>query len=133
MKLTITIERPVHALSPNARSHWRTRAGAAAKARKYGYLQAFASLPGVEPPMWPRATVSILWIMPTKAHHPDPMNASAWLKAHIDGICDWGMLPNDKGLIPVWEGMIVSKTYTDHVGQSWPRGCVVLTFEELKV
>jgi hypothetical protein len=62
--------------------------------------------------------------MPTKAHHPDPDNAIASLKPWLDGFADWGVVANDKGLVPVWGGIHVEKS------AEWPRGCVVLTFEK---
>jgi hypothetical protein len=61
--------------------------------------------------------------MPTNAHHPDPDNAIASLKPWLDGFADWGVVANDKGLVPVWGGICVEKS------AEWPRGCVVLTFE----
>lgn len=122
MTLMIQIPRPVPALSPNARVHWATAHAAKKSARRSAKLQGIAAW-GICPPYWPRATVRVLWIMPTKAHHPDPDNAIASLKPWLDGFADWGVVANDKGLVPVWGGVHVQKS------ADWPRGCVVLTFE----
>ncbi len=123
MSLTIAIDRPSPVLSPNARVHWSRKAAAKKLARRYANLLAMSTW-GNCVPRWPRATVRVLWIMPTKAHHPDPDNAIASLKPWLDGFADWGVVANDKGLVPVWGGIHVEKS------AEWPRGCVVLTFEE---
>jgi crossover junction endodeoxyribonuclease RusA len=120
--LTIQIPRPVPALSPNARVFWAKVARAKQSARHSALRMAMAEW-GNCVPRWPRATVRVLWIMPTKAHHPDPDNAIASLKPWLDGFADWGVVANDKGLVPVWGGIRVEKS------AEWPRGCVVLTFE----
>lgn len=130
MTLTITIARPPGKLSPNARGHWSKLYRAKKAARDQAKLAALGEWSPLEPPRWKRATVRIRWIMPTLAHHPDADNAIASLKAALDGISDWGIVDNDRGLHPVWEGIEVSKLYTDSQGNAWPRGCVVLTFSE---
>ncbi len=124
MFLMIRIPRPDPALSPNARVHWAKAYVAKKSARVSARRMASADWDFVDPPRWPRATVRVLWIMPSKAHHPDPDNAIASLKPWLDGFADWGVVANDRGLVPVWGGIRVEKS------AEWPRGCVVLTFEE---
>lgn len=131
MRYTICIERPAKELSPNARGHW-TKAFKARKLARRDAQRLALSQWGTDAPRWKQAMVTHRWVMPTLAHHPDPDNAAASLKSWLDGFSDWGVVENDKGLIPMWGGLIVTKTYIDSTGQSWPRGCVVLTFEELK-
>lgn len=123
MTMMIQIPRPSRLLSPNARVHWAVLSSEKKYARISARRMAMAEW-GNCVPRWPRATVRVLWIMPTKAHHPDPDNAIASLKPWLDGFADWGVVENDKGLVPVWGGFHVAKS------ADWPRGCVVLTFEE---
>jgi hypothetical protein len=120
--MQIIIPRPSRLLSPNARVHWAVLSSEKKSARVSARRMAMAEW-GNCVPRWPRATVRVLWIMPTKAHHPDPDNAIASLKPWLDGFADWGVVANDKGLVPVWGGIRVEKS------AEWPRGCVVLTFE----
>jgi hypothetical protein len=120
--MQIIIPRPSRLLSPNVRVHWAVLSGEKKSARRSAKYAATSTW-GICPPYWPRATVRVLWIMPSKAHHPDPDNAIASLKPWLDGFADWGVVANDKGLVPVWGGIHVEKS------AEWPRGCVVLTFE----
>ncbi len=120
--MQIIIPRPSRLLSPSARVHWAVLSSEKKSARVSARRMAMAEW-GNCVPRWPRATVRVLWIMPTKAHHPDPDNAIASLKPWLDGFADWGVVANDKGLVPVWGGVHVEKS------AEWPRGCVVLTFE----
>lgn len=130
MEYTIVIPRPVYLLSPNARAHWSSVCKARRRARSAAQILARAEW-GPNPPRWERAEVVCDWIMPTKAYHPDPDNAIASLKAWRDGFADWGIVKNDKQLVPVWGTMKVSKLF-EWRGEAWPRGCVVLTFREVK-
>ena len=131
MSLTIVLPRPPQILNPNKRCHYHTKAKATAKARSAAYFHACSWWGGITPPRWELATVRKLWIMPTWAHHPDPTNTDQWLKATYDGLCnDWGVMIDDRGLKPIWGGIEVTKTFVDPRGDLWPKGCVVLTFEE---
>lgn len=129
MIYTICIPKPTHALSPNARCHWAKLYSAKRKARAAARILARAEW-GPDAPAWKKAKVTHHWIMPTRAHHPDPDNAQATLKPWFDGFADWGIVENDKNLIPFWGGVRVTKLF-EHNGQAWPRGCVMLTFEEV--
>lgn len=120
----ISINRPAKALSPNARGHWTKAHGAKKRARRDAAILANEAW-GPTAPLWKHARVTIEWVMPTKAYHPDPDNAMASLKAQRDGFADWGIVENDKHLVPVWGGLRVEKT------AEWPRGRVILTFREI--
>ena len=120
----ISINRPARELSPNARCYWRTLHAAKKRARRDAAILARAQW-GPSAPLWKYARVTIEWVMPTMANHPDPDNAMASLKAHRDGFADWGIVENDKNLVPVWGGLRVEKT------AEWPRGRVILTFREI--
>lgn len=133
MSLKIVIPRPDRRLSPNVRCHYHVKAKLTAAARKAAWQSAFEAWQGVTPPRWEKATVRKRWIMPSKAYHPDPTNTDHWLKPTFDGICnDWGVMIDDRHLHPVWCGVEVTKLYVCPLGNLWPRGCVELTFEELK-
>ncbi len=121
---TITIDRPAKALSPNNRSHWIKGYKAKKLARRAAQILGIREW-GTDAPKWKHARVLIEWVMPTKAYHPDPDNAIASLKPWLDGFTDWGIVENDKNLVPLWGGLTVAKT------AEWPRGRVILTFKEI--
>lgn len=130
MILEIAIPRPLSVLSPNSRPHHFVKSKAIAKARGDARIRAHLAWPEITPPRWKSATCRILWVMPTRAHHPDRMNMTGWLKAAIDGIVnDWGVCLDDEGCHPEISGILVSKTFC-HRGELWPRGCVLLSFEQ---
>lgn len=133
MNLTIHLPRPDSKLNPNARVHWGQRSRLVASSRRSAATIAEATWNGVQPPRWKYATVRVLWIMPTKHHHPDPDNAIACLKSSLDGLAGWGVVENDRGLIPVWEGLRVDPAYVDDNGVAWPKGCVRLTFSPVEI
>ena len=120
----ISIDRPARELSPNARGYWAKGYKAKKMARRDAAMLANEAW-GTNAPRWKHARVTIEWVMPTRANHPDPDNAMASLKAHRDGFADWGIVENDKNLVPVWGGLRVEKT------AEWPRGRVILTFREI--
>lgn len=120
----ISIERPSGQLSPNARGHWAKKYKATKAARSAASILAEAQW-GADAPRWKRVRVTHEWVLPTLANHPDPDNAEASLKPWFDGFADWGIVVNDKNLVPVWGGIRVEKT------AEWPRGRVILTFREI--
>jgi hypothetical protein len=124
MKYEISFDRPSRELSPNIRQHWTKGYKAKKRARQAATLLAQSAWGG-DAPRWRCAKVTITWVMPTKAHHPDADNAIASLKAWFDGFSDWGIVENDRGLWPAWNGIEVAKT------AEWPRGRVHLVFEEI--
>jgi len=128
MTLTIHLPRPDSKLNPNARVHWRLFHSLKKSAKNTAGNLARAVWHGVTPPRWAKCAMRVLWIMPSKAHHPDPDNALACLKAYQDGLAEWGMVVNDRDIIPVWEGLRVHPAYVDENGVAWPKGCVRLTF-----
>lgn len=133
MTLTIHLPRPDSKLNPNARVHWAVLARLKKSARRTAFTVAGAVWHGVTPPRWQAANMRILWIMPSKAHHPDTDNAKGCLKAYQDGLADWGVVVNDRNIIPVWDGLRVHPAYVDENGVLWPKGCVRLTFSPVEL
>jgi crossover junction endodeoxyribonuclease RusA len=94
--ITITIPIPHRALSPNARTHWATKAAKVKAARNVAYW--FAAVDSsCQPKRWPNAISTVVWYAKT-ATHPDPDNALAMLKPYFDGMADAGVLANDRNL-----------------------------------
>ena len=120
----ISIDRPAKQLSPNARVHWSKKYRATKLARRGAQLFALSQW-GTDAPKWKHARVTHEWVLPTLAYHPDPDNAEASLKPWFDGFADWGIVENDRFLVPLWGGLRVEKT------AEWPRGRVILTFKEI--
>lgn len=102
MTITITIPLPPRTLSPNGRSHWRTKASAVKKYRADAKLAAIHAMNeiGINPPQWDRATAEIT-VYKRTAHKGDSDNTTASLKAAFDGIADAGVIANDSGLVPM--------------------------------
>jgi crossover junction endodeoxyribonuclease RusA len=97
--LTITLPLPHKSLSPNARSHWRTKAKHTKEYRTGTYIRTVA-LCASNGPYWKAskaATVTIQWFTKT-VMHPDRDNALSSLKAAFDGVTDGGFLSTDKEL-----------------------------------
>jgi Holliday junction resolvase RusA-like endonuclease len=94
--ITITIPIPHRSLSPNARTHWATKAKKVKAARRCArwYAQIDSEL-GVT--NWTNAISTVVWYAKT-ATHPDPDNALAMLKPYFDGLADAGVLANDRNL-----------------------------------
>lgn len=86
---------PHRMLSPNARPHWRAKAKHVAAARASAEMHARAACNTA--PKWKRARVTLRWIRAT-ARTADVQNLIAWIKPHIDGIEDAGIIENDRGL-----------------------------------
>lgn len=101
VSIRLTLPLPDKALSPNARVHWAKKARAAKAARRAAWLMATKVLREArqKPPMWERATASVVILWPT-AHRRDVDNAAASLKAYWDGLADAGVVANDSGLVP---------------------------------
>jgi Holliday junction resolvase RusA-like endonuclease len=94
--ITITIPIPHRSLSPNARTHWATKAAKVKAARRFACIQGIAVTVEAEP-NWPNAISTVVWYAKT-ATHPDPDNALAMLKPYFDGMADAGVLANDRNL-----------------------------------
>lgn len=101
--VTVTIPIPPRSLSPNGRVHWGAKRAATKKARLHGGLAAIMAMSalasiGKSAPRWLAATVSVRVVRRTKRGRMDHDNLVASLKAYIDGVCDAGLLANDRGL-----------------------------------
>lgn len=96
--LTITIPLPPRAVSPNARIHWSKKASATKSYRREAWASAVAAING-SPPRWLKAKMQVFAYFPNR-RFPDPGNLMASLKAAEDGICDAGIVANDRGLWP---------------------------------
>jgi Holliday junction resolvase RusA-like endonuclease len=94
--ITITIPIPHRALSPNARTHWATKAKKVKAARGVAWWYAKVDADWT-PTHWPNAISTVVWYAKT-ATHPDPDNALAMLKPYFDGMADAGVLANDRNL-----------------------------------
>jgi len=94
--ITITIPIPHRALSPNARTHWATKAKKVKAARRAASVLCVATV-GHGHMLWPNAISTVVWYAKT-ATHPDPDNALAMLKPYFDGMADAGVLANDRNL-----------------------------------
>jgi crossover junction endodeoxyribonuclease RusA len=98
--LTITIDPPAKALSPNARVHFRVLAKAKAQARKSTRLLALAEIGRNKPPRWTKARIDMVWYHAIRNRRPDPLNIYGWLKGHADGLEDAGVVDDDRNLYP---------------------------------
>jgi crossover junction endodeoxyribonuclease RusA len=94
--ITITIPIPHRALSPNARTHWATKAKKVKAARGVAWWYAKVDADWT-PTHWTNAISTVVWYAKT-ATHPDPDNALAMLKPYFDGLADAGVLANDRNL-----------------------------------
>lgn len=97
--ITITIPLPPRELSPNARCHWRKKAAKTKQYRLFAWSAALAVTRNQTPPRWLKAKMNVAAYFPTR-RFPDPGNLMASLKAAEDGICDAGIVANDRGLWP---------------------------------
>jgi crossover junction endodeoxyribonuclease RusA len=94
--ITITIPIPHRALSPNARTHWATKAKKVKAARGVAWWYAKVDADWT-PTHWTNAISTVVWYAKT-ATHLDPDNALAMLKPYFDGMADAGVLANDRNL-----------------------------------
>lgn len=104
MTVVITLMLPAHALSPNARNHWRT----VWKAKKY-YRQiasANARLAYNGHP-FKSATCEARFYFKNDKRKRDRDNLLASLKSAFDGLADGGLIENDRDLthLPVKVGI----------------------------
>lgn len=101
--LTITLPLPPRALAANSRSHWAKKAHCTKKYRMDAGLAAVDALnrAGLKPPRWNFALgqATFYWRSKHPKHQPDQSNLNHSIKAAIDGICDAGLMHDDRGLI----------------------------------
>jgi Holliday junction resolvase RusA-like endonuclease len=99
VSITITIGIPHKALSPNEKPHWAAKAKKVKAARSKAWLLAQTEIVCSKSPapQWVHAISTVVWYSRTK-RRPDPDNANAMLKPTFDGMCDAGVVLNDKNL-----------------------------------
>jgi len=97
---TITIEIPLPhpGVTPNQQEHSGKRFSLNKKAREIGFCCAFAALNRADAPRWKKATASVVRYGKV-ARDCDRDNMISSLKHQIDGVCDAGIIENDKGLL----------------------------------
>ena len=97
----VKVPYPPRVIWPNGRAHWSVKAGAVKTARTSAGLIALEALCGNPPPKWHRVRVSCVWWVASSrggAMSADRDNRIAALKASIDGLCDAGIIENDRGV-----------------------------------
>jgi crossover junction endodeoxyribonuclease RusA len=97
MTVEITLDVPKRILSPNGRSHHHAKARAIKEYRTKARLFCMTIFPPSFKPRWNAANVKITWYHP-HARFPDRDNALASLKAGFDGLTDYGLFSDDRGL-----------------------------------
>ena len=97
--ITIRLAWPPRELSPNFRSKsWYAKAAAARMYRQACYVDARAAKDcKTEYPLKAPVEALVMFYV-TRGRGPDNDNASAMLKAGWDGICDAGILVNDRDI-----------------------------------
>lgn len=84
--MIVTLPWPAAVLSPNARSHWASKARAIKGARRQAWAATLEAMKGKKP-CWQAAALS--WVFhPKTANTPDADNAISSCKAFADGIAD---------------------------------------------
>jgi crossover junction endodeoxyribonuclease RusA len=104
---------PAKCLSPNARSHWATKAKAvrSAKAMAFFLMKKAIADNKLNVP-WPAATVlPRLYYRLNRTRDRDNIIASA--KSHLDGVAKAGLLLNDCFLKPMPAEIIIDKSCTE--------------------
>jgi Holliday junction resolvase RusA-like endonuclease len=102
--LSVVLDIPASALSPNAHAVGVSRGALFAKrariraARHYAGVMALDALKGSEPPRWRRARLQIAWYAQRERWKPDADNAIARVKHYLDGLRDAGVLDDDDRL-----------------------------------
>lgn len=95
-RFRLQVGRPADALRPNARVHKHEKARATKFARQAAFYDTIQALGTSAPPMWERARLTVRW-----PYRDDLDNALASLKATLDGICDAGIVVNDRGIVSI--------------------------------
>lgn len=117
--VTIVLPLPRRALSPNVRTHWRTKARAVKAYRMLAWAEAVEALKGKRP-SWARArSRSRFFFVDSRKRDGDNFLAS--LKSAFDGITDAGAVADDSG--------IAHEPPEFHVDRARPR--VEITLEEV--
>lgn len=97
--ITITLPLPPKQLSPNGRSHWRSKAKAVksyrTRAAEEAMVAAYENPEARRNMPWSHATIAIAYYHRT-SRFADSDNIVASLKAGIDGLVDGGLLTDDR-------------------------------------
>jgi len=104
MKIIMPI--PAACLNPNAPNSKNYFAKSKARKAQRGdaMLMALRELNGGDAPKWERVRLTVRWFAAGEHRIPDIDNAIASCKGIFDGICDAGIIRNDRGIegIDVW-------------------------------
>lgn len=96
--VTIVLPLPDRKLSPNARLHYMAKANIVRAHRERGFAYARMEY-GINDWCWPSAELHPTFYFKTRARR-DRDNCAAMLKSYIDGICDAGLVSNDRFVVP---------------------------------
>lgn len=94
-EMVITLSLPPRELSPNARTHWATKARATRRYRQLACVEAIVA--GVPERPWTLATAELRFHFRTAARR-DRDNLLASMKAAFDGLTDAGVVADDSGI-----------------------------------
>jgi len=86
-------------LNPNKRAHWFVKSQAAKASRETARLCAISVVNAGRhaTPVFKKATLSVVMVIPHTKYTKDQDNSVACLKAYIDGCVDAGVIPDDSG------------------------------------
>ena len=94
--VTVELEWPHDALSPNSRNHWAVKAQWTKYARDLAFVK-FTEAVKVKP-KWKSARYSVACVLAKGRRVPDDDNLLASLKAYRDGMEQAGIVSNDRRL-----------------------------------
>ena len=116
-------------VSPNGRVNWRVKAKAAKELRQIAMLAALPNGKAFGPVTRPcKVSYTIYW--PKGARKMDPDNAIGSCKALLDGLCDAGVIANDRNVTGFPEVKQLTGMNSQVMLSMHPHGCVRVTIEE---
>lgn len=121
-ELTITLPIPERELSPNGRTHWAVKQRHTKAARTLAQVEthnAMICAGWAKQAKWDKAIVTAKVIRKDRRGRMDDDNLKASCKAYQDGVCDAGLVKNDRGLRWGDVEWTVDKTQPP---------CIILTF-----
>jgi len=116
--ITITLPVPPRELSPNGRTHWAVKARHVKEARTLAQVEAHNAMICAGFPKqakWERAKVTAKVIKRDRRGRMDDDNFKASCKSYCDGVCDAGLILNDRGLEWGDVAYVIDKAAEPHV------------------